>query len=150
MSRGSRNTAMLHHCIISFHRHRRPRRRCNRRTTTGHIGRIRFHFRVARDSSSQMGNVSSHHLPRTRSTIAAAAAAIQQRHIVRIRVRSTGATVNFHGRLLSSITCPSSPPGETDEACRSRSAHLHVSCADKTNFKPPDEIRRTGREFVIQ
>lgn len=28
-------------------------------------------------------------------------------------------------------------------------AHLHVSCADKTNFEPPDEIRRTGCEFVI-
>lgn len=37
---------------------------------------------------------------------------------------------------------------QTERAARS--AHLHVSCADKTNFEPPDEIRRTGREFVIR
>jgi len=116
------------------------------------IQRVTFGFiSVSRgDNSSQTKNVSSHLLPRARSTIAAAAAAIRRCHIVWIRVRSAGATANFHGRLLFSITCPSSPPGGRQTERAARSAHLHVSCADKTNFEPPDEIRRTGREFVIR
>jgi len=56
-----------------------------------------------------------------------------------------GAIANFHGRLLFSITCPSSALGAERETERAdRSAHLHVSCADKTNFEPPRRNKAHG------
>jgi len=105
----------------------------------------------AEDSSSQTENVSSHHLPRAHSTIAAAAAAIQRRHIVRIRVRSTPGPLSISMADYFPVSRAFLPHRGRQTERATLAPH---TCTYRARIKLisslPDEIRRTGHEFVIQ
>lgn len=143
---------MLHHCVLSFRHHRRvhPCRRRNRSNMTGHIGRTR-HF-----ISALWGQQFAHE--RTYPVIFFRALAPQSRLQLQlsndaILYKSECAVlgpppISMADYFSVSRALLSRRGRQTERAARF--AHLHVSCADKTNFEPPDEIRRTGREFVIR
>lgn len=132
--------------------------RRNRRNRTDHISRIRLHFRIAGIVARKWRTHSSHLLPRVRSTILAAAAAAAIAYPTTPYCANPSARCRGHCQFPWQITfqyhVPFFPPplgaGGRQTERVARSAHLHVSRADKTNFEPPDEIRRTGREFVIR
>lgn len=98
-----------------------------------------------------MENTFSHLLPRVRSTIATAAAAASivyptTPYCTNSSAQQSGPLPISMADYFSASRALLSRWGRQTE----RAAHLHVSCSDKTNFEPPDEIRRTGCEFVIQ